>query len=240
MISQVRPPGPDRCPVYRDRPLSDPPKNPGPGWCHLLDPPKKPGPGWCHLLDPPKKTGPGWCHLCPTGRPAPGTGTGGGDRFLQSVTMTQSEAEEDGCDGESGHEEQSEECHDEVEVVKGSGSRTSTTPILRLPERNEEDTCWTRSDVTKPDSAKNKLTVEDMTRVCKRKDLLWKEVTKNEQASLVDRWLRDQVKPERWDHIATVFPQRDKYLPQHKWMLMSEDTKSPIPIRYQQYGITVK
>jgi hypothetical protein len=32
--------------------------------------------------------------------------------------MTQSEAEEDGCDGESGDEEQSEEGHDQVEVVK--------------------------------------------------------------------------------------------------------------------------
>jgi hypothetical protein len=154
--------------------------------------------------------------------------------------MTQSEAEEDGSDGESGDEEQSEEGHDEVEVVKGSGSRASATPILRLPERNEEDTRWTRADGTKPASAKNKLTVEDMARVCKRKELLWKEVAKNEQDSLVDRWLRDQVKPERWDHIAAVFPQRDKYLPQHKWMLMPEDTKSPIPIRYQQYGITVK
>ena len=45
--------------------------------------------------------------------------------------MTQSETEEDGCDGESGDEEQSEEGHDEVEVVKGSGSRASATPILR-------------------------------------------------------------------------------------------------------------
>jgi hypothetical protein len=103
--------------------------------------------------------------------------------------MTQSEAEEDGCDGESGDEEQSEEGHDEVEVVKGSGSRASATPILRLPERNEEDTRWTRADGTKPASAKNKLTVEDMARVCKRKELLWKEVAKNEQDSLVDRWL---------------------------------------------------
>jgi hypothetical protein len=76
--------------------------------------------------------------------------------------MTQSQVEEDGCDGESGDEEQSEEGHDEVEVVKGSGSHASDTPILRLSERNEEDTRWTRADGTKPDSAKNKLTVEDM------------------------------------------------------------------------------
>jgi hypothetical protein len=41
---QVSPPGPVRCPVYRDRSLSDPPKKNGPGWCHLLDPPKKTGP----------------------------------------------------------------------------------------------------------------------------------------------------------------------------------------------------
>jgi hypothetical protein len=73
--------------------------------------------------------------------------------------MTQSETEEDGCDGESGDEEQSEEGHDEVEVVKGSGSHASATPILRLPERNEEDTRWTSADCTKPASAENKLTV---------------------------------------------------------------------------------
>jgi hypothetical protein len=56
---------------------------------------------------------------------------------------------QDGCDGGSGDEEQSEEGDDEVEVVKDSGSLTST----------------------------NKLTVEDMVRVCKHKELLWKEVT---------------------------------------------------------------
>jgi hypothetical protein len=101
--------------------------------------------------------------------------------------MTESETEEDGCDGGSGDEEQSEEGDDEVEVVKGSGSRTSAKPILCLLERNEEDTRWTRVDATKPGSVKNKLTVEDMARVCKHKELLWKEVVKHEQTSLVDR-----------------------------------------------------
>jgi hypothetical protein len=33
--TQVRPPGPDRCSVYRDRPLSDPPKTPVPGCLSL-------------------------------------------------------------------------------------------------------------------------------------------------------------------------------------------------------------
>jgi hypothetical protein len=46
--------------------------------------------------------------------------------------MTQSETEEDGCDGESGDEEQSEEGDNEVEVVKSSGSLVSVTPIFRL------------------------------------------------------------------------------------------------------------
>jgi hypothetical protein len=50
----------------------------------------------------------------------------------QSVTMTQSEAEEDGCDGESGDEEQSEEGDDEVEVVKGSGeSSVRSAQLIR-------------------------------------------------------------------------------------------------------------
>jgi hypothetical protein len=47
--------------------------------------------------------------------------------------MTQSETKEDGCDGESGDEEQSEEGDDEVEVVKGSGSRTVSHPFCVCP-----------------------------------------------------------------------------------------------------------
>jgi len=154
--------------------------------------------------------------------------------------MSDPEPDGDGWEGGSGDEEQSEQGDDEVVVLDGSGSRTSDKPILCLPERNEEDTGWTRDDGSKSPTGRNKLTVEDMTRVLKHKELLWKEVAKNEQTSLVDRWLWDHIKPERWVHIVVVFPQGDKYLPQHKWILMTEDTKSPTPIRYQQYGITVK
>ncbi len=91
--------------------------------------------------------------------------------------------------------------------VEASGSRGSVKPILRLPERNEEDTVWTRADGTKPVSGKNKLTSEEMATVRKRKDLMWTEVSKNDQDSLVDRWLWDRIKPERWDKIVQVFPQ---------------------------------
>ncbi len=58
----------------------------------------------------------------------------------------------------SGDEGQSEEGEDEVEVVQESGSRDSAKTILRLPERNEEDTDWTHPDGSKPASGKNKLT----------------------------------------------------------------------------------
>ena len=44
--------------------------------------------------------------------------------------MTDSETEEEGWDGGSGDEGQSEECHDEVVVVEASGSRVSVKPIL--------------------------------------------------------------------------------------------------------------
>ena len=113
-------------------------------------------------------------------------------------------------------------------------------PILCLPERNEEDTTWTRTDGTKPPSAKNKLKSEDMVTIRKRKGLMWTEVTKNDQDSLVDHWFRDQIKPDTWDKIDQVFPQGVKCLPQQKWVLMIEDTKSVVPIRYQQYVIQVK
>ena len=95
-----------------------------------------------------------------------------------------------------------------MEEVEASGSRASAKPIFRLPERNDEDTAWTRADGTKPSSAKNKLKSEDMATIRKRKNLMWAEVAKNDQDSLVDRWLRDQIKPATWDKIAQVFPQQ--------------------------------
>jgi hypothetical protein len=78
--------------------------------------------------------------------------------------------------------------------------------------RNDEDTSWTLTDETK--------TVNP--------------------TSLVDLCLWDHIKTDSWDRIAGVFPQGDKYSPKHKWVLMTEDTKSLVPYRYQQYDITVK
>jgi hypothetical protein len=79
-----------------------------------------------------------------------------------------------------------------------------------------------------------------MATIRKRKDLMWTEVAKNDQDSLVDRWLWDQIKPATWDKIDQVFPHQGKCSSQQKWVLMTEDTKSLVPFRYQQYGITVK
>ena len=72
----------------------------------------------------------------------------------------------------SRHEEESEYGDDDVEVVQASGSRASAKPILCFPERNDEDTFWTRADETKPVSAKNKFKPEDMARVRQRKNLM--------------------------------------------------------------------
>ena len=121
--------------------------------------------------------------------------------------MTDSAPEDDGSEEGSRHEEESEEGNDDVLEVEASGSRASAKPILRLPERNDEDTAWTRADGTRPDTVKNKFKPEDMARVGQRKELMWKEVSKNDVTSLVDRWLRDQIKPERWDRVGAVFPQ---------------------------------
>ncbi len=54
--------------------------------------------------------------------------------------MTDSEVEEDGWEEGSRDEEQNTEGDDDVEEVESSGSRVSAKPILRLHERNEEDT----------------------------------------------------------------------------------------------------
>ncbi len=54
------------------------------------------------------------------------------------------------------------------------------------------------------------------------------------------RGLWDHINTDRCEHITRVFPQGDKCFPNHKWVLMTEDTKSLVSYRYQQYGITVK
>ncbi len=203
-----------------------PPQKPIAVRSHLLDPPKNPIAVRSHLWDPPP-TG--------TGRPGPGL-TGFCD--FRSVTMANSGGEEE--DWGSADEEEREEGDDDVLEEQASGSRDSAKPILRLPERNDDDTAWTRADGTKPASAKNKLKCEDMGAVRERKDLMWTEVAKNDQDSLVDRWLRDQIKPATCDKLVHAFPQRGQHLTQQNWVRQIEDTKSPVPIRYQQYGILVK
>ena len=143
------------------------------------------------------------------------TGTGdrdrSGDRVLGFSKCRHDQLwvgeDEDWGEG-SGDEDEREEGYDDVIEVESSGSRDSVNPILRLPERNEEDTAWTRADGTNPVSAKNKLKSEDMATVRKHKDLLWTEVAKNDQDSLVDRWWRDQIKLTTWDKIVQVLPQQ--------------------------------
>ncbi len=154
--------------------------------------------------------------------------------FLQipSVTMTDSDPGEEGSAEESCAEQQNSEGDDDVQEVEAPASRASDKPILRLPERNDEDTDWTRTDGTKPASVKNKMPVEDMTIVRQRKELMRAAVAKNQ---VVDRWLRDQIKSERWERIATPFPHGNKHLPKQQCVLMTEDTKTPSPYRYQRY-----
>jgi hypothetical protein len=154
----------------------------------------------------------------------PGSGTGDrpvtGSWFfvkIPSVTMTNSETEDDGWEQWSRDEEQSEEGVGEVQEVQTSGSRASTKSILRFPERNDEDTLfWTHTDETKPVSDQNKFKSEDMARVRQRKEILWTEVVKNDPNCLVDRWFRDHTKADRWESIYGVFPQGGKCSPNHK------------------------
>ena len=121
--------------------------------------------------------------------------------------MTDSEAEDDGSEQGSLHEDEGEEGEEDVVEVQGAGSRASAKPILCLPERNDTDTAWTRTDGTGSATARNKYKPEDMSRVRQRKEQLWTEVSKNDVTGLVDRWLRDQIKPERWDKVVATFPQ---------------------------------
>jgi hypothetical protein len=121
--------------------------------------------------------------------------------------MTYSDPGEEGSAEESCSEQQNSEGDDDVQEVEAPASRASVKPILRLPERNDEDTDWTRADGTKPASGKNKMPVESKVIVRQRKELMRAAVTKNQ---VVDRWLRDQIEAERWERIVTVFPHGNK------------------------------
>jgi hypothetical protein len=81
------------------------------------------------------------------------------------------------------------------------------------------------------------MPVEATVRVRQRKELMPSAVTKNQ---VVDRWLRDDIKGERWERITGAFPHGNKHSPKQQWVLMTEDTRTPSPYRYQQYGVTVK
>jgi hypothetical protein len=126
--------------------------------------------------------------------------------------MTDSEAEDDGWEQGSRDEKQSEDSEegtDDVQEVEALGSRVSVKPILSFPERNDEDTFWTRTDETKTASVKKKFKSEDITRVRQHKEIQWTEVVKNDPTSLVDHWLWDHIKSDRWDHIVGVFPKKN-------------------------------
>ena len=69
---------------------------------------------------------------------------------IPSVTMADSEAEDDGSEQGSRHEEESEEGDDDVLEVQPSGSRASAKPILRLPGRLTCDTWYQGSRASLP------------------------------------------------------------------------------------------
>ena len=53
--------------------------------------------------------------------------------------MSDSDPDEEGSAEGSCEEQQNSEGADDVEEVQASGSRASAKPILRLPERNDDD-----------------------------------------------------------------------------------------------------
>ncbi len=57
--------------------------------------------------------------------------------------MANSGGEDEDCGEWSGDEEEREQGDDDLIEVEPSGTRDSVKPLLRLPERNEEDTAWT-------------------------------------------------------------------------------------------------
>lgn len=77
-----------------------------------------------------------------------------------------------------------------------------------LPERNEEDTGWTRLAKTNTGhglSGKNKYKVESLEIVSHRKDKLDKVVVRQETSSDTDKWVREDVSKKKWYHNTIQF-----------------------------------
>ena len=104
-------------------------------------------------------------------------------------------------------------------------------------ERCDDDVDLIETTSPAADSPKSILHLSER-RVRKHKEILGTEVAKN--GSVVDLWFRDKVNTATWDKNLTNFPYGKKCMSQHKWMQLSDDTTSDTPIRYQQYGITLK
>ena len=96
-----------------------------------------------------------------------------------------------------------------------------------MSERNEDNTDWFRPVGMIPTSGFNKMKTEDMSRVRKRKDLFPKEVELAKRRKKLSKTL------------FTVWNGK-KCLSHHKWMLLTDDTVSVTPVRYQKYVITLK
>ncbi len=74
--------------------------------------------------------------------------------------------------------------HNDVSEYESLINISLNTVLPKLPDNHDR--------AHRP-SGKNKMRVENMSIVLQRKDLSWKEVTKNEQTSLDDRCLRDHI-----------------------------------------------
>ena len=121
------------------------------------------------------------------------TGTGDRDRTRSvcwtspSVTMGVGDGEQH-WNSQSGEDDgDCERRDDDVDLIETtSPAAGSPKSILHLPERSEDNTTWLFPEGIKPASVLNKMKVEDIATVCKRKEILATEVVKN--GSVVDLW----------------------------------------------------
>ena len=123
--------------------------------------------------------------------PSRSTRTGDWDRTRSTFWTSPSVSivvcdEEDDWNSESGEDDGDSQGCDEVEEVihPTSVAGDSVKSISIFPERNEDNTDWLCQEGMKDDSDFNKMKTEDITVVCKRKEILSQEVVKN--GSLVD------------------------------------------------------
>ena len=102
---------------------------------------------------------------------------------------------------------------------------TVNTPDLWMPERNEEDTKFVRTSTDAIPTKKHPQSASELSIVQQWKKL-FKELVKGgldtQTLSLVDQYLRDNVRDFTWQQNVVKFPNGKVWETNHKWLTVPD------------------